>query len=159
MTGHLNDAGCKVLTFTPMFNVTVPYCGKSWNHGRLTRWCSWSACDVGEVMQCKGWRMSRAPSVVSATSHLKWAEPLLLFQLCHTSNEQSPFCRFSYVTPQMSRAPSVVSAMSCLKWTEPLPSLQLHHTSFTTPFIALLRLHHRHFTYVTWRAAHGWKHF
>ena len=114
MTGHLNDAGCKVLTFTPMFNVTVPYCGKSWNHGRLTRWCSWSACDVGEVMQCKGWRMSRAPSVVSATSHLKWAEPLLLFQLCHTSNEQSPFCCFSYVMPQMNRAPSVASATSHL---------------------------------------------
>ena len=97
--------------------------------------------DIGEAMWCKGWRMSRATSVASATSHLKWAEPLLSLQLHHTSNEQSHFRRFSYIAPQMSRATSVTSATSHLKWAEPLPSLQLHHTSNE-------QSHFRRFSYI-----------
>ena len=84
-------------------------------------------------------------------------------------NEQSPFLRFSYVTPQMSRAPSVASATSHLKWAEPLPSLQLRHTSneqchyrrfsyvnlIIQSFRSVVYLRHKHFTYVSWRGAHG----
>ena len=39
-------------------------------HERLARWRRWSACEVSETTRRKGWRMSRAPSVASATSYL-----------------------------------------------------------------------------------------
>ena len=80
-------------------------------HGRPARWRRWSACDVSEATQRKDWRISRAPSVASATSHQKWAEPL--------------------------------------------PSLLLRFTSFSNPYVVSLEVRHRHFTYVTWRAAHA----
>ena len=95
-------------------------------HGRLARWRRWSAYDLREVKRRKGWRMSRAPCVASATSHLKWAENLPSLQLRHTSNEQSPFRCFSYVTRHS-------------------PILSTRRFSYVTGT----------YTYATWRTAHA----
>ena len=37
---------------------------------------------------------------------------------------------------------------------QPLPSLHLRHSSFYNPSVASSTVRHRHFTYLTWRAAH-----
>ena len=64
-----------------------------------------------------------------------------------------PFHRFTYIK---AHSPHYST----------LPSLHLHHSSLSNPSVASptsqlvlqplsLHLHHMHFTYVTWRAAHG----
>ena len=72
--------------------------------------------------------------------------PCTMYKLCSFSNLSvtsptsqlilQPFRRFTYVTPHSPI----------------LPLLHLRHSSFFNPLSLLLR--HRHFTYVTWRAAH-----
>ena len=52
------------------FLTTQGHRGTPRMNGRFDRWRRWSACDVGKATRCKGWRMSRSPSVASATSHL-----------------------------------------------------------------------------------------
>ena len=68
------------------------------NHVRHARWRRWSACEVGEATKRKGWRMCRAPSFSSATSHPKWAGPFTSLQLRHTSFPTLTWRCFSYVT-------------------------------------------------------------
>ena len=92
------------LKFTVLTQLTLITCVKL-VHGRLARWCRWSACDVCEAT---------------------WPQGL--------ENEQSPFRRFGYATPQMSRAPSFVSATSHL-------ILQPFH-SFASPTSHALHLRH-----------------
>ena len=64
-------------------------------HGRLARWHNRSACDLGQQRDAKIGEL---------------AEPLPSLQLRHTTNEQSPFRRFSYVKPHFRPLRRVASA-------------------------------------------------
>ena len=71
----------------------------SW-HGQLARWHKWSACEIWEAMQCDArvGKYCRAPSVTTATSYLKWAEPLPSPHLHHTTFPTLMSHRSSYIT-------------------------------------------------------------
>ena len=140
-----------------------------WDHGWLTRWRKWSACDIGEAtegLETELWRRwSDGRGLGGGSAH---SPTLPSLHLCDSSFSSlakpsvvsptsqviiQPFRRFTYVTAHSPHYPN-------------LPSLHLRHSSLSNPSVAshtsqrVLQPFCRityvtcASTYVTWRANH-----
>ena len=107
---HVSDTYEVVHRFTNIVASILPGVTKHWSmyFGRYLivndRIIGGLLCDVGKVLVKYGRRRNARVGECS--------EPLPSLQLCHTLNEQSPFRRFSYITPHFQPLHGVASATS-----------------------------------------------
>ena len=117
------------------------------NHGRLARWHTWKSCDVGEAKEGLENELWRREATEGLENELwrRWSD-WKLGEWAHSPSFVTsptsqlilqPFPRFTYVTAHSPTLPL-------------LPYVTAH-----SPILLSLLLHHRIFSYVTWRAAHG----